>query len=70
MKSQYKITGIQRIYINNDKCTRFEVWELIDNTWVYQFSSRVDNWYKTNRGITSQISRQEHKWGHEASFIL
>jgi len=70
MKSQYKITGIQQIRINNEKHTRFEVYELIEKTWVYQFSSRVEGWFKTERGITSQICRQDEKWGHEAAFII
>ena len=70
MKKQYKITGIQRVYINSHKHTKFDVWELIDKTWVYQFTSKVQNWYKTDRGITSQICRENAKWGHEAAYII
>lgn len=70
MKLQYKITNIQKITINGHKATRFDVWELIDNTWVYQFSSKIWAHRTTVSGIESQICRENAKYSHEAGYIV
>lgn len=70
MKTNFKITSIKKVIINGAKATRFDIYELIDNTWVYQFSSKIFAHRSTVSGIESQILRENSKWGHEAAYII
>lgn len=70
MKPEYKIVNIQKLYYNCHKATKFDVFQLIDNTWVYQFTSKIFAHRSTVSGIESQISREHAMFGHEAGFIL
>lgn len=70
MKPEYKIINIQKLYYNCHKATKFDVYQLIDKTWVYQFTSKIFSHRSTVAGIEAQISREHAMYGHDAGFIL
>lgn len=55
----HKFTDIQNVWFNGKKATFYTIWYLIDGSWVRSGRSYVSGWFKTFRGISNQIKREE-----------
>ena len=40
--------------MNNRKVTLFDVYQLIDKTWIFDYNSSVEGWYKRNKTIATK----------------
>ena len=49
-----KITNVQNVYLNNKKVTLFDVYQLIDKTWIFDYNSSIRGWYKRNKTIATK----------------
>ena len=49
-----KITNVQNAYMNNKKVTLFDVYQLIDKTWIFDYNSSIIGWYKRNKTIATK----------------
>ena len=49
-----KIINVQNVYMNNKKVTLFDVYILINNTWIFDYNSSIKGWYKRNKTIASK----------------
>ena len=49
-----KITNVQNAYVNNKKVTLFDVYSLKDNTWIFDYNSSIQGWYKRNKTIATK----------------
>ena len=49
-----KITNIQHVYLNGKKVTLFNVYQLLNNTWVFDYKSSIKGWYKRNKTIATK----------------
>lgn len=50
-----KLENIEQVYLNGKKATTFQVYELISNSWVYQYSDAVKGHYKKESTILKKI---------------
>ena len=49
-----KIINVQNVYMNNKKVTLFDVYQLIDKIWIFDYNSSVEGWYKRNKTIATK----------------
>ena len=49
-----KIINVQNVYMNNKKVTLFSVYQLINNTWSFEYTSSIKGWYKRNKTIATK----------------
>jgi hypothetical protein len=49
-----KITNVQNVYMNNKKVTLFDVYQLIDKTWIFDYNSSIKGWYNRNKTIATK----------------
>ena len=49
-----KITNVQNVYMSNKKVTLFDVYILINNTWIFDYNSSIKGWYKRNKTIATK----------------
>ena len=49
-----KITNVQNVYMNNKKVTLFSVYQLVNSTWIFDYNSSIDGWYRRNKTITTK----------------
>ena len=49
-----KITNVKNVYMNNKKVTLFCVYQLIDKTWIFDYNSSIEGWYKRNKTIATK----------------
>ena len=49
-----KITNVQHVHLNNKKVTLFDVYQLIDKTWIFDYNSSIRGWYKRNKTIATK----------------
>ena len=49
-----KIINVQNVYMNNKKVTLFSVYQLINNTWIFDYNDYIFGWYKRETTILSK----------------
>ena len=49
-----KIINVQNVYMNNKKVTLFDVYQLIDKTWIFDYNASIKGWYKRNKTIATK----------------
>ena len=49
-----KIINVQNVYMNNKKVTLFDVYQLIDKTWIFYYNSSIKGWCKRNKTIATK----------------
>ena len=49
-----KIINVQNVYISNKKVTLFDVYQLINNTWIFDYNASTKGWYKRNKTIATK----------------
>ena len=46
-----KLSNIQHIVLNNKQVTKFDVYKLINNTWIYDYSDYIHGTFKRAKTI-------------------
>ena len=49
-----KINNVQNVYMNNKKATLFDVYKLTGNTWIFDYNSSIQGWYKRSKTIATK----------------
>ncbi len=49
-----KIINVQNVYMNSKKVTMFDVYILKDNTWIFDYNSSIQGWYKRSKTIATK----------------
>lgn len=49
-----KLMNIQNVYLNGKKATKFDVYSLKDNAWIFDYNDYIFGWYKRESTILSK----------------
>ena len=49
-----KLSNVQNVYMNSKKVTMFDIYMLKDNTWIFDYRSSIEGWYKRNKTIATK----------------
>ena len=49
-----KVCNIQQGYLNGSKVTTFDIYELIDNSYVFCYSDYIHGWFKRSSTILNK----------------
>ena len=50
-----KVTNVQNAYLVESKVTLFDVYKLVDNTWVFDYNDKIYGWYKKSSTVLDKI---------------
>ena len=49
-----KLSNIQHIVLNNKQVTKFDVYKLVNNTWIYDYSDYINGTFKRAKTIVAK----------------
>ena len=55
-----KVTNIQNVYLNGKKVTLFNVYQLLDNNWVFDYDDYISGWYKKTATVLDKILNKSY----------
>ena len=55
-----KVTNIQNVYLNDKKVTLFNVYQLLDNCWVFDYNDYISRWYKKADTVLDKILNKSY----------
>ena len=55
-----KVTNIQNVYLNGKKVTLFNVYQLLDNSWVFDYNDCIVGWYKKADTVLDKILNKSY----------
>ena len=55
-----KVTNIQNVYLNGKKVTLFNVYQLLDNSWVFDYNDHMSGWYKKPETVLDKILNKSY----------
>ncbi len=60
-----KIEKIQNVYLNGKAATVFSVYELVGNTWIFDYATSVDGHWKKAKTVATK-----HLYAAENPFLI
>ena len=55
-----KVTDIQNAYFSGKKVTLFNVYQLLDNSWVFDYNDYISGWYKKPATVLDKILNKSY----------
>ena len=55
-----KVTNIQNVYLNGKKATLFNVYQLLNDTWIFDYNDYILGWYKKPETILDKILNKSY----------
>lgn len=50
-----KVSNIENVYLNGKKVTMFNVYQLLNSTWVFDYNDYIYGWYKKPSTVLDKI---------------
>ena len=50
-----KVTNVRNVYLDGKKVTLFNVYQLLDNSWVFDYDDYISGWYKKADTVLDKI---------------